>query len=125
MASPRQLVCVVEGNGDVDAVPLLCERIRVSLRAWGWRVAAHAVRQQRSRLVDHRFASPQRPPNADGLTRAVVLARQRADAVLVICDSDDDCPAAWGPAARVLATQFMVSEAVIAVRAYETWLLHA
>jgi hypothetical protein len=125
MASPKKLVCVVEGKGDVDAVPLLCERIRVSLHAWGWRVAAHAVRQQRSRLVDHKVASPERPPNADGLTRAVVLARQRADAVLVLCDSDDDCPATWGPAARVLARKLTVSEAVMVVREYETWLLHA
>jgi hypothetical protein len=125
MASTRQLVCVVEGQGDVDAVPLLCERIRVSLQAWGWRVAAQPVRQQRSRLVDHKVVSPLRPPNADGLARAVLLARQRGDAVLVVCDSDDDCPATWGPAARDLASHLVASEAVMVVREYETWLLHA
>jgi len=125
MALARQLVCVVEGQGDVEAVPILCERIRVFLQAWGWRVAAQPVRQQRSRLVDHKVVSPLRPPNADGLTRAVLLARQRGDAVLVVCDSDDDCPATWGPAARDLATRLVASDAVMVVREYETWLLHA
>ncbi|HSK04830.1 MAG TPA: DUF4276 family protein [Kofleriaceae bacterium] len=122
----RRLVCVVEGDGEVQALPNLCSRIRDYLQAWDWFVDPQPVKQPRSRLVDERVPSPTRPCRADGTERAVRLALARpADAVLLTCDSDDDCPAAWGPSAKAVVTKVAAGDAVMVVREYEAWLLHA
>lgn len=123
-SSTRRLVCVVEGRGEVQAIPCLCSRVRDYLQAWEWFVDQEPVRRSRSALVDERQPSPNRPPRADELDRAVDLAvRRPADAVLVMCDSDDDCPAAWGPEASRLVSRRTRGAAVMAVREYEAWLL--
>ena len=115
---------MVEGRGEVQAVPSLCLRIRDYLQAWTWLVDQEPVRQPRSMLVDERPRSPNRPPRTEGLTRAVELAvRRPADAVLVLCDADDDCPAAWGPEAKKLVSRRVAGAAVMAVREFEAWLL--
>jgi hypothetical protein len=122
----RRLVCVVEGKGDVEALPNLCSRVRDYLEAWDWFVDPQPVRQPRGRLVDESAPSPARPCRADGAARAIRLALARpADAVLLTCDSDDDCPAVWGPSARAVVTQVTRGEAVMVVREYEGWLLYA
>ncbi|WP_414641018.1 hypothetical protein [Archangium sp.] len=60
------------------------------------------------------------------MIRAMEIARsRRADAVLMLCDEDDDCAAAWGPDATRVMGQKVPSLAVMAVREYETWLLLA
>lgn len=122
----RRLVCVVEGKGDVEALPNLCSRVRDYLAAWDWFVDPQPVRQPRGSLVDERAPSPDRLCRADGAARAVQLALARpADAILLTCDSDDDCPAVWGPSARAVVTQVARGEAVMVVREYEGWLLYA
>src|SRR4051812_40938718 len=119
---PR-LVCVVEGHGDVEALPVLCARIIHRLEAHSWSVDKNPVRQPRSRLVNERQLSPRRIVS-EGLPRAVALASSRpADGVLVVCDSDDDCAAIWGPSATALVRQTMNGAAVMIVREYETWLV--
>lgn len=120
---PR-LVCVVEGQGEVEAVPILCARILTRLEAYTWFVDKHPVRQPRSRLVDQIVPSRRRTAFVDGLERAVALAVNRpADGVLVMCDSDDDCPAVWGPFATQAIRQIANGAAVMAVREYEAWLI--
>lgn len=122
----RRLVCIVEGKGEVEALPNLCSRVRDYLEAWSWFVDPQPVRQPRGSLVDERAPSPSRPCRADGVDRAVWLARARpADAVLLTVDSDDDCPAAWGPSAKEVANRIAPGEAVMVVREYEGWLLYA
>jgi hypothetical protein len=113
----------VEGQGEVQAMPNLCARIANYLGAWAWFVDPEPVRQPRSKIVDESVASPHRPAATAGLKNAIALARARpADAVLVLCDSDDDCAATWGPsAAAILADS---GGAVMAVREYEAWLLY-
>lgn len=125
-ASPRRLVCVVEGKGEVEAIPNLCSRILHALHVWDWYVDPTPIRQPRGSLVDGRVASPMRPVRAEGFDRAVLLAlrSRRADGVLVLCDSDDDCPAAWGPSAAARISALCRGAAVMAQREYETWLLH-
>lgn len=122
----KRLVCVVEGKGDVQAVPALCAKILNYLEAWTWVVDADPVRQPRGKLVDEKTPSPKRPANTDGLSRAITVAKSRpADAVLVLCDSDDDCPAVWGPSGQKLLDGLTRGACVMAVREYEAWLLCA
>lgn len=119
----KRLVCVVEGHGEVEAIPDLCARILAHLDVRGWFVDPDPVRQPRSRLVDEAAPSPLRPANQDGLRRAVALAKARpADGVLVLCDSDDDCAAHWGQSAEEHFGDPRVG-AVMAIREFETWLL--
>lgn len=89
-------MCVVEGHGEVKAVPALCYRILRSLDISEWLVDEEPVRQPRSLLVDEGIPSPHRPCLLESVERAVELAVSRpADAVIVLCDSDDDCAATW------------------------------
>jgi hypothetical protein len=122
----RRLVCVVEGKGEVEALPNLCSRVRDYLEAWNWYVDPDPVRQPRSWLVDEAQDSPKRSCHAERAGRAVRLALARpADGVLVTCDADDDCPAVWGPSAKNIVTRWVRGDAVMVVREYEAWLLHA
>ncbi|WP_437735204.1 hypothetical protein [Sorangium sp. So ce1335] len=99
--------------------------LRQHLLDTAWIVDQDPIRHPRGKLVDETVRGPLRRCHADGLRRAVLLARQtwRADAVLVLCDADDDCPATWGPDAARAIQVLMPGDAVMAVREYETWLL--
>jgi hypothetical protein len=120
----KRLVCVVEGRGDVEAVPALCHRIWEHLGVIDWFADSQPVRIPRSRLVNERQPSPHRTAAREGLEKAVELARRRpADAVLVVCDQDDDCAATWGPDAREIVRSMVAGTAVMAAREYESWLL--
>jgi hypothetical protein len=120
---PR-LVCVVEGHGEVESLPILCVRILHRLEAYAWSVDKNPIRQPRSRLVNETVPSPNRDACVDGLTRAIALAQGRpADGVLVICDSDDDCAAVWGPSASQIVQNYLNGGVVMVVREYESWLI--
>jgi hypothetical protein len=121
----KRLVCIVEGEGEVRAVPALCMRIlRQYLNDSDWLVNEPAIRHPRGRLVNESIKSPKRPCHSEGLHKAIMLARsQRADALLVLCDADDDSPIEWEPDAQKLVNTLIQGGAVMAVREYETWLL--
>lgn len=121
----RRLVCVGEGHGEDRALPRLCARVLYSLGTHDWYVDERAIRRPRSRLVDQTVQPRKRPPNIMGLDEVVALAKaRRANAVLVTCDEDDDCAAAWGPAATRQICAQMSGAAVMVVREFETWILH-
>lgn len=107
-------------------MPVLCNRILRGLLGveQDWYVDEDPVRHPRSRLVDGSTPSPKRAPHRTGIERALALAAARVpDAILVVCDRDDDCPATWGPAvAKVVAGRIRVA-AVMASREYESWIL--
>ena len=125
----RRLVCVIEGHGEREAVPVLCNRvIRTLLRdVSDWYIDEEPVRQPRSKLVDECIPSPNRGPNTDGLNRALAMAAAREpDSILVICDADDDCPRAWGPAvpsALPRGNRTVAVRGVMASREFESWIL--
>ena len=122
----QRLTCIVEGRGDVLAFPNLCARIIQYLGvADAWIVDTYPIRNPRSRLVNEGDPSPHRQCNQDGIARALTLAATRNPAaVLIACDSDDDCPATWGPhATSEIVGRGMSGVAVMPVREYESWLL--
>lgn len=124
----KHLVCIVEGKGEVKAVPRLCHRILYLLKVEGWHVQPSPIRHSRSRMVDERLPSPRRPCHKERLENILgqARAREHVGAVLILCDADDDCAGVWGPSARTLAGRVLKkypSAAVMAEPEYEAWLL--
>lgn len=82
-----RLACLVEGHGEVEAVPVVRRRLAASLQ-----VALEVdkpLRFQKQRLLGRQGE----------LERAVQLAALRAGpggAILILLDADDDCPAIAG-----------------------------
>jgi hypothetical protein len=114
------LTCIVEGHGEIDAVPIAIRRIAQHLDP-GLVVKIHQpFRVPRNKLVKE-----------GELERAVELAARRAGkdgAVFIVLDSDDECPATLGPAllarARKVRSDLPVS-VVLAKREFEAWFLAA
>lgn len=124
MQMSRRLVCIVEGKGDVQAIPNLCSRLLVHLSAHQWFVDKEPVRRPRSQLVDERVKSPRRPCLEEGVHKALEMAAaRRPDAILVTCDADDDCPKVWAESVASLSGLSRPTAAVMAVREFEAWLL--
>ena len=114
------LGCIVEGDGDKAAVPLLLRRIQSELAPeldlripQPWRIG-------RYKLVK------------DGELEAAIerLARQLAPprAILVLVDADDDCPAELGPQLLLRAKKArsdVPTGVVLAKCEFEAWFLAA
>ena len=115
-----RLGCIVEGHGEVEAVPVVVRRIAERERPLNVVEIPNPLRITKDRLV-----------KAGELERAVELAARLAGqpgGVLVVLDSDDDCPAEQGPAllARAEAARSDRPIAVVlAKREFEGWLLAA
>ena len=113
------VVPIVEGHGDKEAVPVLLRRLVNDAEAWDRVRIDQPIKCNRSQLVKR-----------DVLTKRVRVASRRKDcgAVLIIFDSDDDCPVELAAQVR----EWAVSEAgpvhcevVLARREYEAWFLAA
>ena len=109
---------VVEGHGEVRAVPVLLRRLIEEAQAWEVRIS-RPIRRNRSQLVQRAE-----------LEKTVRLAslQQDCSGILILFDGDDDCPADLGPRVQQWAT--MVSggvpcEVVMPHREYEAWFLAA
>lgn len=122
----KRLACIVEGEGEKLAFPRLCNRILFNyLQVSEWRVSEQAFKFPRGQLVDARHPNPRRPCVRTEVERVVRLAQrsEKAQAVIVLCDADDDCPAVWGPDASGVISSVLPGGAVMATREYEAWLL--
>lgn len=107
---------IVEGQGDVAAVPVLLRRLRDEAQAWGLDVA-RPHRRSRTLLV-----------KKDSLQTAVKVAAMQEDCagILVIFDADDDCPKELAPTLEEWAREAGGGKAcavVMANREYESWFL--
>ncbi len=115
-----QMACIVEGHGDREAVPIVIRRLAAKLDPAAAIHIPSPIRIPKNKLL-----------KAGELERAVDLAARRIvghGAVLVLLDSDDDCPAQLGPELlqRALSARRDVPLAVvIAKREFESWFLAA
>lgn len=111
---------VIEGQGEVEAIPLLIRRICNELFGVYALKTTQAVRIPRSKLVRERE-----------LERAIRLAQINNGAqgpVLVVLDADDDCPVILGAQlkARALAIAQPRSVSIVIPKyEFETWFLAA
>ena len=115
--SPVRVASVVEGHGEVEAVPLLLRRFAAQ---WDPSVPFEAlkpVRIARSKLLKQ-----------GELERAIELAAYKAPegGVLVLIDCDDDCPAQLGPTLLRRAVPVVHNAAVVIAKSeFESWFLAA
>lgn len=108
---------VVEGYGEVSAVPVLLRRLGQASGAFDLEVC-RPIRRKRWELV-----------NEAALRRSIRLALlQECNAILVLFDGDDDCPKTLGPRIQACAQEEACDipcAVVIAHREYEAWFLGA
>ena len=107
---------IVEGHGEVAAVPVLLRRLLAEARITGVDVGK-PIRRTRSELAKE-----------EGLAKSIDLARKQSNcaAILVLFDGDDDCPAQLGPDAQGwanAAARDVPCAVCIAHREYESWFL--
>jgi hypothetical protein len=107
---------IVEGHGEVTAVPVLLRRLRDEAQCFSLDVNS-PIRRKRSQLVQE-----------TQLRNSIRLARlqPQCGGIIVLLDSDDDCPKELMPTLQAIAQ----SEAgpipclvVLAHREYEAWFL--
>ncbi|MGO8816051.1 MAG: DUF4276 family protein [Terriglobia bacterium] len=114
---PVKNIPIVEGYGEVAAVPVLLRRIATRLKVYDAQVGK-PIRCQRSKMV-----------KPGELERAIELATLKGGAegrVLLLIDAEADCPAKLGPEllARAKTTRADVEIGVVlAKREFEAWFL--
>jgi len=114
-----RIACIVEGHGEVEAVPLLLRRI-ADEQTQGYPEVLHPMRVPSSKLV-----------KAGELERAVELAARKCGpdgGILIVLDCDDGCPAELGPELLARAAPIRPEQriaVVLAKREYEAWFLAA
>ena len=112
--------CIVEGQGEVAAVPVLIRRIAAERYSEMVIDIHRPIRVKRTQVVQ-----------PDQLEHEVELAVQRIGgngAIFIILDSDDDCPAELGPALLRRASQVrsdLPIAVVLAKHEFEAWFLAA
>ena len=110
--------CIVEGHGDVVAVPLLIRRIAAELHPDLVIETPRPIRVQRNQVVQ-----------MDKFERRVELAAQRIGgqgAIFIILDADNACPAQLGPELLNRASQVcsdLPIAVVLAKYEFEAWFL--
>jgi hypothetical protein len=115
------IACIVEGHGEVEAVPILVRRIVQALDSTILlRFPTNPIRIPRDKFV-----------KTGELERAVELAalKNRAPgAILILLDADDDCPKELAPQLLLRARNArsdMPIRVVLAKREFEAWFLAA
>jgi hypothetical protein len=119
VTGPITIASIVEGDGEVSALPVLLRRIAGTLSVWDVRIPPPR-RIPRSKLI-----AP------GGVENAVLQASYQvtgAGGILLLIDSDDDCPASLGPALLERARRARGDREILVVlahREFEAWFLAA
>ncbi len=109
---------IVEGHGEVTALPVLLRRFRDEAGAYGFEIN-QAIRRHRTDFLTE-----------EAMRTAVRLALVQDDcrAILILFDGDDDCPRTLAPTVEAWAQDeagLVPCAVVIAHREYEAWFLAA
>ena len=108
---------IVEGHGEEEALPVLLRRLRNEASAWAVEIGS-PIRQPRNKLASEH-----------GVMQAVEIARrQPCEAILIVFDGDRDCPAELGPKVQgwaAAAARTLPCEVILPHREYEAWFLAA
>ena len=113
-----QIRCIVEGHGEVEAVPILIRRIAASLYPELLIETPPPIRIPRNKVVKE-----------GELENSVELAARKMGGhggVFILLDSDDDCPAQLGPELRRRALRArgdLPIAVVLAKHEFESWFL--
>ncbi len=118
------ITCIVEGHGEVRAVPVLLRRLAGEIGQYV--VVLPPIRCPKSKIV--RGTDTVNEPE---LRRAIELAAlklpsRESGAVLILLDADDACPAHLGPRIQQSSENIRPDVhigAVIAKREFEAWFL--
>lgn len=111
------VACIVEGVGEVSALPVLIRRIFLELIPDCWPDIKPPIRLDRAKLS-----------KPGELERRIELAVEKATAVVILFDSDDDCPSKLAATLKARAAQSrsdVDTAVVIANREYEAWFIAA
>ncbi|MCH8054040.1 MAG: DUF4276 family protein [Planctomycetes bacterium] len=116
---------IVEGHGDRQAIRILLQRVWTEVLGGEYAEILQPIRHPRTKLVQE-----------DGLTRAVQLAALKLQhhgtqvdrLILILIDSNHECPAQQGPRLEQQAADVRSDVDVVCVIAkmeYETWFVAA
>ncbi|MCY4392930.1 MAG: DUF4276 family protein [Chloroflexi bacterium] len=111
----RQIVPIVEGEGEALALPSLIRRILDEMVAGEAVQVLKPLREKRGTLL--------RAGELERYTRLAVAKAKDDVRVLVLIDADDDCAARRGPELQRRVDSVAAGSGVLAVREYENWLL--
>lgn len=123
------LVCIVEGHGDVAAIPILIRRFATNLHYYDLDVP-RPIRCPKSKLIRSTGSVEINEYELDRVIRLAVskLPSRQAGGILILLDADTMCPAKMGPGILQLAgsiRQDALIRIVVAKREYEAWLIAA
>jgi len=109
---------IVEGYGEMDAVPVLLRRLQAQLGVYTFQIA-RPIRRTRSQLATE-----------EQVRRSVRLALgiPACSGILILFDSDKDCPKEFGPTVKAWAqaeARTVPCEVVLAHHEYEAWFIAA
>lgn len=116
----NKIGCIVEGQGDVAAVPVLIRRIAADLYP---ELSIEILRPNRV----HRYQVI-KPGELEREVELVVQKVSQHGAIFIILDSEDDCPAELGPILLHRALEVrgdMPIAVILAKHEFEAWFLAA
>lgn len=114
-----KISCIVEGEGEVQALPVLLRRVITDIAP----TFQYEICRPPIRLARNKF------DRDDDFSRMVQLASNKITdqgAVIILLDADDDCPATKGPEILSRASSLRpdrVFRVIMANREFESWFL--
>jgi hypothetical protein len=115
---PVRIGCVVEGHGEVTSLPALIRRLAYELDPALAVEVPHPIRITKSKLLQ--------PTELERAAQLAALNTANSGGILILLDSDDDCPAELGPQLleRVRSARAdLPSSVVLAKKEFEAWFL--
>lgn len=115
---PVRIGCVVEGHGEVTSLPALIRRLAYEVDPALLVDVPHPIRVTKSKLL--------KPTELERAAQLAALNTASSGGILILLDSDDDCPAELGPQllARVRSARSdLPSSVILAKKEFEAWFL--